>query len=161
MIDAETFSRTWTQLCDRWGRAFQADEARLYRAFLNHAGLDTTTFLRASSALWATREYFPRPADFLLVERADAWQNAVQAVEAHSPPTSHGWDHLAQGSRARQAVVYLGGLETLKTIHQRDPLRARDRFSEAYDAVVLELAASTPMVARKDDQRALTAGDVS
>ncbi len=145
MIDAHAFSEVWIRLCRRFGRDMQTDEAASYRAYLDDVGMTTDAFLAAAGQLWATREFFPRPADFLLVRIAQDWRWLQLVLDAYNPPggqwNAELWDGLS--IRGQEAVRFLGGLRAVKDQAQRDPARLFERFRDAYHLVVVEQSAKT------------------
>ena len=99
MIDRRKFTAWWQRLEARFGKTEGADA---YLIYLESQGMITEAFEAAAAAVWATSRFFPRPADFLLVEAGSAWA----AVLEHAPklvppvPSKAGWDE-ARGSICR------------------------------------------------------------
>lgn len=159
-IDPDVYAEVWEKLCQRFGRRMDKTEAGDYRTYLEGQGVTTDAFVAAAGALWATREFFPRPADFLLVEREKEWDAVMDAIDAHRPPHKSGWEHLTPGSRAQRAVSSLGGLGGLKELHQRNPIQARQEFFAAYELQVIESSEELYLQIKRPDQKVLPIGSV-
>ena len=139
MIDTEEFKTAWRALCRRWGREVDAGEAMEVLGYLSEI-LTTEEFLASARHLWATREFFPRPADFVTAAARLEWSRAVRAKGKENGvyPWRAMWD--AMTVRGQEAVRILGGLDGLVSMYQRDPFRARDEWVAAYELHAGELA---------------------
>ncbi len=139
MIDAERFFVAWTQLCKRFGRKVDEDEAGEYLAFLEDAGLSTDEALAEARGAWATREFFPRPADFLQGQGARGWAAALAWARGWSP-TMDARAALALvdavPSRAKRALDAIGGIDAIR--NARDLIRVRTEFFDAFGRVLVE-----------------------
>ena len=80
MISHEVFMACWPRLCVRWGRTVGREEAALYYRFLS-ARMDTEEFEIAAEMLWATREFFPKPADFVAAGPITEWPDVLKVCE--------------------------------------------------------------------------------
>lgn len=86
MIDRTAFAGAWKRLCRRFNRPVEADELAEWYAYLSPR-LETEEFLAAAQKLWASREFFPRPDDFLKAvrpsqeaEAASQWELCLQVM---------------------------------------------------------------------------------
>jgi hypothetical protein len=149
VIEREEFTEAWAHLCDRFGREPDPRQAHSYLKFLDESGMDTPAFLVAARTIWATAKWFPRPADFLLVGAAGEWSTVLGAVSAYNPPEA-GWvEHWrALSPRALAACNALGGIAGMRAIYDRDVLRLKAGWEQAYEqetaAAVLALPAPAP-----------------
>jgi hypothetical protein len=136
MIDRRKFAAWWQRLEARFGKTEGADAYLLY---LESQGIDTTAFERAAAAVWATSRFFPRPADFLLVEAGAAWVAVLKNAPALVPPLTGkiAWDQARASipDRAFDALTSIGGPTALRDAH--DMARFRRDFLEAYELAVI------------------------
>jgi hypothetical protein len=108
MIDKHAFWAAWERLCRRFGRELDKDEAEDYHNYLDNQ-LDTEAFLAAARKLWASREFFPRPDDFV---EASAGSTDEQALEQWQlcNRLMRGDDVLDRMTEAgRKTVALMGG----------------------------------------------------
>lgn len=145
MITTHTFSQEWRRHCLRHGRAIDQDEAACYLEYLSEQ-MDEATFVAASRALWATSRFFPRPADFVLIGAGGEWRLVIRCIEGFAPPKwewTGPWKELSD--RGREACKQLGGMETMRAAFERDALRLKAAWEQAYEqataAEVLQLVA--------------------
>jgi hypothetical protein len=144
MIEQQTFSRAWKRLCTRFGRTVDADEAADFHEYLS-ARMSTPEFLAAAQSLWATAKWFPRPADFVLVDASGEWRRVLEAVSRYSPPDAawvKPWDALSE--RAQAACRQLGGLSAMRAIYERDVLRLKAAWETEYERLVGQEAIALP-----------------
>lgn len=141
MIDRGVFGQAWKRLEDRWGKQAQG-MARDYLAFLSPL-MDSDEFVAAATAVWATREFFPRPADFLIVQRDGAYRDAVsvsmEAKEARRMGVSAtNWPdrYRALSKFARFAIEAVGGVHIIAL----DPAKVRRDWFLAYEEAVCTVA---------------------
>lgn len=139
MIDKEVFVSEIRALERRFGHDLHEDEVTRYHDYLSER-MSTDQFRDACRAVWATREFFPRPADFVEVTAGREWRTVIEAIGAHNPPHDSGWIilHDRASERSVEAVRALGGLPSLVTVYDRDPIRARKVWMEAYKTAVVE-----------------------
>jgi len=140
-IDPEAWWQVWERkLCKRFNREADQEEASDYLEYLEQHGLDTATALAAASQVWATREFFPRPADFIANEAAVAWPVLIEMAKLGQHSTRKAHDDLrAQISdRAWEAIRDLGGTVVIRD--SRDLLRTRTAFQRSFEAVVIRNA---------------------
>lgn len=145
MIDKKRFLDAWAQICGRFGRPTDANQAAAYYEHLSPV-LDTETFVHAARAMWVGAKYFPRPADFLTTAADDDWRHVLEAVASWRPPDTAWVEHWNRRSpRAIAACRRLGDIGTLRALYDRDILRLRTAFIEAYEGeAVGEILAAAP-----------------
>ncbi len=80
MIDKREFWAAWQGLCKRFSRTPDADEAGEWHDYLSPQ-LTTEEFQAAARKLWASREFFPRPDDFLEAARGSTAEQAAAQWE--------------------------------------------------------------------------------
>lgn len=133
MISAEAFAAAWQMLHERFPRAPEHFES--YHAWLDER-MDTDAFVLAAEHLWATARFFPRPIDFLLVEAEREWKAVLAALHrSNAHPDFQASKALLEiGGKARSAVYALGGIEGAQNALQRDPVRFKAAWLEAYEA---------------------------
>lgn len=142
MIDPEAFHELWSRLCRRFSRKVDNEEMADYLAYLEAVGLDTEQVTRAIEAVWATREFFPRPADFLAGEASGGW-TAIRAFASKWTPYLSSDDArlllAAIPPRALKAMQSLGGIDVVK--EAKDYARMRREYFDAFDRVLIEESA--------------------
>lgn len=155
MISPETFVTEWAALEERFRVETSTAMMERYREYLNPRMSDEE-FRAAARQVFATNRFFPRPADFLLVESVEQWRLLQARVDAFNPP--HGGDDWRPGlsARAVQAVRDLGGILAVKEAINRDGPRFRDRWEQAYESVLV--ADAGVALGAGDDQPRLPAG---
>lgn len=178
MITDWVFTRAWKRLEDRWGKQ-AAGAAKDYREFLDPL-MDDEEFHAAAKAVWATREFFPRPADFLAVKRDECWssiktiaQDAATLRRSLSGPEEDespyhkrlkAWPERLRALplAAQIAVDALGGVFTISD-SSADTMRMRRDFFSAFEDAVSTIALRKPEPALTPGQRtpAITAGSAA
>ena len=133
MIERRKFVTWWKRLEERFGETPGADA---YLAYLESQGLETHDFEAAAAAVWATSRFFPRPADFLLVEAGRAWVVVLKNLPSLQSPDEQAWDAAKRRipARAWDALASLGGASAL--LKARDITRVRRDFLDAYEMTV-------------------------
>lgn len=138
-IDREVFAAVWERLCRRFNRDVNHDESLDYLTYLDASGLDTEAFMQAAEAAWATREFFPRPADFLAGESLRGWRALRElAGTSQYEPDKLKAARAAIPKRAWQAIQAIGGVDAIR--EARDVSYVRREFLSAYEAQVQEEA---------------------
>jgi hypothetical protein len=139
MIDREAFAQVWARLCRRFNREADPAEVQDYLDYLDASGVTTEAFVAASEAAWATREFFPRPADFLAGESVRGWR-ALQAMAGlgQYEPEKIKAARDAVPIRAWKAIQAIGGIDAIR--EARDVSYVRREFLSAYEAQVQEEA---------------------
>lgn len=139
MIDRSVFAEVWGRLCRRFNRSVDSQEIDDYVGYLDASGLTTEAFVAASEAAWATREFFPRPADFLAGQSLTGWR-ALQALAAcgQYEPEKIVAARANVPARAWKAVQAIGGVDAIR--EARDVSYVRREFMSAYEAQVQEEA---------------------
>ena len=141
MIEQRVFLDTWKALCRRFGRSRDNEEALEHHAYLSGA-MTTSEFVKSARHVWATREFFPRPADFLIVAGGLEWAELIR-IRAKDAAQTRPWANAyeqALSDRGRAAVKLLGGLDIVVGLYERDPIRARNEFLSAYELHAGQLA---------------------
>ena len=132
MIDLDTFNEEWAALAGRFGKADNATQAAAFYDFLTDR-METPDFVAAARTLWANARWFPRPVDFLLVGAADEWARVMECMELSGKLLAWGEQWQALSSAARAACLALGGVPTLKTMHDKDSIRAKNEWEKALE----------------------------
>lgn len=154
MIALDEFTPAWEHLCARFGKEPDARQSAAYYGFLSER-METDEFLRAARTLWATAKWFPRPADFLGLGASDDWQLVLNSAAAYNPPDASWHEHWKQLSpRGAAAARQLGGISAIKPLYDRDVIRLRSAFLEAYEAVAVQDVLAAPL-----PQKRVTAGE--
>lgn len=137
MIDKRTFVAWWKRLEDRFGQTPGADA---YLGYLDSQGMDSDEFELAASAVWATARFFPRPADFLLVQAGQAWDAVRKNVSDLQTRDEAAWfaARARIPDRAWKVLATLGGPPAV--LDTRDLSRVRRDFLDAYELTVAEEA---------------------
>lgn len=140
MIDRDVFAQVWERLCRRFNREVSKDESLDYLLYLDASGLDTASFIAAAEAAWATREFFPRPADFLAGESLRGWRalRDLAGTSQYSTPDKIVAARQAIPKRAWQAIQAIGGVDAIR--EARDVSYVRREYLSAYEAQVQEEA---------------------
>lgn len=137
MIEKRKFLAWWARLEERFGVTPGADA---YLRYLESQRMDTASFETAAASVWATSRFFPRPADFLLVEAGAAWMAVLQHAPQLLPPASsrERWDEARAviPDRAFTALQTIGGPAAVRDSH--DIARLRREFLDAFELVVIE-----------------------
>lgn len=143
MIDKGVFTDEWKALLVRFGRKVDdanKEQGRRFYAFLSPQ-MDTEAFVRAARSVWATSRFFPRPADFLLVESGPVWAQIMDLLRAYSPPawgngiTAHQWWERWQAlpQAARDAADAIGDVEQLQKLAQTQSIRFREQWERTFE----------------------------
>jgi hypothetical protein len=137
VIDRPTFTAWWQRLEGRFG---QTEGADAYLLYLESQGVGTGEFAAAAAAVWATSRFFPRPADFLLVQAGSAWVSVLEHAPKLVPPVPSKavWDEAraAIPERAFKALGSIGGPIALRGTS--DLARFRRDFLDAYELAVIQ-----------------------
>jgi hypothetical protein len=162
MIDLEEFTKAFRLICSRFGREFVTEQAGAYLRFLNDTTdtgddrRDTEAFLAAARAVWATSKFFPRPADFLTVLAGGEWTVVLELIE--KARRREAWSDEWRGQltqRGRDACLKLGGVPGMVAMVDRDLIRTKAAWEEAYEQATTTAALALPKPARPE--RALPA----
>lgn len=139
MIDSAVFAATWDRLCRRFGRKVDPDELSDYLDYLDASGLTTEEFVAAADAAWATREFFPRPADFLAGESLTGWRALCELASTNQyEPEKIKAARAKVPARAWKALQAIGGTDMIR--EARDLSYVRREYLHAYEAQVQEEA---------------------
>lgn len=151
MISPEAFAAGWEMICRRWRRAdaqgrlavdhLEADD---YHRFLSPL-MGDEEFTAACRAVWATREFFPRPCDFLLVAAGGEWGLVLRCLDARRGKTAWHEEWRALSERGRGACTALGGMDALLAAFDRDPVRLRQAWEREYEVQAQVQALAAPV----------------
>lgn len=141
MIEPDDFSKLWVRLCRRFGRQVDHEEAMDYLGYLERSGMTWPEVEAEAEALWATREFFPRPADFFGGQEARGWREILTyAGETHR----HSSSIEQQAARARiparalRALSAIGGVDAVRATAPERIAHLRRDYAAAFAAVVVE-----------------------
>jgi hypothetical protein len=139
MIDRDVFAEVWAKLCRRFGRKVDPAEISDYLGYLDGSGLTTEAFVAAAEAVWATREFFPRPADFLAGESLTGWRALCELATTNQyEPEKIIAARSKVPPRAFKALTAIGGTDLIR--EARDLSYVRREYLSAYEAQVQEEA---------------------
>ena len=137
MIERHVFIREWQKLEARFGKSYPKEVTGAYYEALA-SQLETEEFVMAARALFFASEFFPKPGDFFTVGAEAQWPMVVECIHGYCPPAwkwTEDWETLSP--RAQDACRALGGMDAMKRMYERDALRARNAFLDAYGSVAL------------------------
>lgn len=149
----ERWWELWSRLCKRFRREIDAEEAALY---LDYIGLRLSgrQIEEAAQALWATREFFPRPVDFVLAAHVDVLRQVREAGQAFrenrnvslNNQNGRNWVQIAGGhdSMALAIIRQLGGIMEVEGLLGRGPAAVRREVEATLAAIVLDEAKALP-----------------
>ncbi len=135
MIDGAKFWPMWQRICKRFGRTADKSEAADYLEYLDSFGLTTEEAVAEARQVWATREFFPRPADFLQGEAAHGWSTICEFADRWSTYMSADDARILLAAvplRAKLAIESLGGFDIVRK--SRDLPRLRRDYFAAFDS---------------------------
>lgn len=145
VIERNEFIRRWRQLCVRFSRADDPEQAASYLGYLS-GQMSTGEFIGAAKALWATAKWFPRPVDFLLVAAGNDWTLVLDAASKFSPPEwawTAAWAEMSP--RCQEAVRRMGGMDAVRRIWERDVVKLKTEWEKAYEqSAAAEIARALP-----------------
>lgn len=157
MIDAETFAEEWSVLEDRFGEEYSDAVQRRYFEYLTER-METEEFVEASRELFATRRFFPSPADFTEVagpsEEARAyeqWRKVLREVESR--------DRTDLEEAAREAIRVLGGMRAIRNAVRSEIPFLRKEFLEVYRAYQKRVRGGPSRVESSKPQLMIEEGD--
>lgn len=134
----EVFVPVWQALCQRFDHDVDLDEAQAYMDYLDTLGMEEDDFLQAAGRVWATREFFPRPVDFVLAAHAGLLSQIRKSALAWSKH-ERGWLAMAGGkdSMAMEVVRSLGGMDQAMKLLDRGPDVFRREVEAHLDQVLM------------------------
>ena len=145
-ISDEVWNAEWKALESRWGQQDTEVQARYYE-FLN-AQMDDGQFVEACAAVFVSREFFPRPIDFLLFRAPRDFllvMDAARQIHSHMEKEERDAIMSRVPPVARKVADVLGGVGVIGQSRD-DTLRWRTAFMQTYEAAVSEQAATLPYV---------------
>lgn len=141
-LDKPVFMSVWRFLCNRWNKKPDEREAMAYFWWLSARGMDTQTFKGTAEAMWACREFFPKPVDFLMAGAEAEWRVILEVLDGgdDNPNFKVLWTRVSRYGRA--ALESLGGTRALRI--SRDVPRFRQEFLRAYERSVSAETTAAP-----------------
>ena len=152
------FARIWAFLCKRWNREIDESELGAYWKYLRKR-LTSDEIAAAARSLWATREFFPRPVDFLAAVRVTILDDIREAVRLRS--LGEPWTKAIDvGSDAHECLKAIGGLEAATRMVDLRPDMLRREVELALDRMAMRDAAGFESLLQfsRDDTRRLPSG---
>lgn len=145
MIQPENFWRMWETLCTRFGREADREEAALYLEYMEDMGMEEDQVERAARVVWASREFFPRPLDFVLAAHSDLLGKLRRAAMDYRTSEAAGWLTIVGGrpSLGLEVVRALGGIEQVAKMVDRGPDTFRREVEAHLDHVLAEMMTDT------------------
>jgi hypothetical protein len=157
--DAEVFAGAFNKIRRRFNLAPDDEMAADYFAYLS-AFLSLDEMLSAMHAIWATREFFPKPADFVTAFVPGEWRKVQECMDGWTEArdwigSREVWPTLSERSKA--ACIALGGVPSMRTQPDIVKLKAawEREYAQAVQAEAMEQSASLPLFA---DRRTLSRG---
>jgi hypothetical protein len=145
MIDRSAFKQAWGHICARFGREHDPKQAAAYFEYLSEQ-METEEFLASARAIWATAKWFPRPADFLTVVVTDEWLKVLACVEDYNPPHGKWYEKWREFEpRTRSACDQLGGIAGMKAVAEKDVIRLKAAWEQAYEQAAAAQALALPV----------------
>ena len=160
MMDVEVFVDVWDRLCRRFGRDMDREEAMAYMDYLEAMGMGTEDFVAAARVVWARREFFPRPVDFIMASHSGLLMRLQTAALEYRQHDDARWLQTVGGrpSLGLDVVRALGGMEHVAKLLDRgtDVLRreVEDRLGRVLDGRTMEGA--PPLSPGEADRAQLT-----
>ena len=137
MIERERFFEVWERLCVRFNRDTEGEAAEYYRWLSTQ--MTTDEYVAAATKLWATREFFPRPIDFVDAMRpsvsAEAFRQWELVYKQATRESTDGWMHM--DDLCKRAVSTVGGIDGVTHASPSQIAVLYDRFSRAYRDLAL------------------------
>lgn len=157
MIDEGVFKNEWADLCERF-RLTGEDEPsqrqmKRYYSYLSER-MDTDSFREASEAVWARREFFPKPTDFVEAVQGDAEERAHEVWDAVLEMASD-WRNARPSEvldeAGQKALRQVGGVKKLALMDKADLDFRRKDFIAAYRVTSSRSEATGDLVPMTDD----------
>lgn len=129
MIDQDVFQIEWAILCERFNKEPSVVLASRYYQALSPE-MTTEEFKAASVSVFRSREFFPRPDDFLEAVQGTAEEAAATDWELVERAMRGSTRALPLVSEAgRKALTLVGGLDVLRNMDIADiPFRRQEYF---------------------------------
>lgn len=156
-MEPERWWQLWEVLCRRFGRQPLHDEAAMYLEYLD-ALLAPWQIESAVRAVWADREFFPRPADFVAAAHSDVLAKLRRAAWAHqSEPHAGTWALLVgvPDSLAFRVLKELGGITEVVTLLNRGTSAFRQVVEAEMSELLREDARQLPPLLPANEERSL------
>lgn len=138
----QVFAAAFNRLRRRFNLGPDDEQAGDYYRYLSGV-LTLEETLAAMQALWATREFFPRPADFVLAFAPAEWRKVQDCMERWHEEDSRKALLAALSPRTLAACRALGGPGDMRL--QADVLRLRQAFEREYVNAVQSEAMTLPV----------------
>ena len=132
MIDKQAFAEEWRRMCKRFNRELDPEEANDFYRYLSPQ-MDTETFQEASQRLWAAREFFPRPDDWVEASRVSCEALAASEWELCQWVMRGDLKALARMSdTGRRTIRLMGGVDALRNSKVDEAHYRRAEFLRLY-----------------------------
>lgn len=133
--DAAVFAAAFNRLRRRFLLAEDPEVAADYYAYLSGV-LSLDEMLTAMGGLWATREFFPKPADFVLAFAPAEWARVQHAMEHWNDNGGYDRKPLLEdlSPRATAACHALGGIGAMRDVG--DVLKLKTAWEREYASAV-------------------------
>lgn len=141
MISKECFLWAWEKLEARFGKQ-PPGMASDYKAHLSEL-MEEDEFIAATRAVWSTREFFPRPADFLLVRLGSDWRKLQRVVEMFRRKEDWSVLYRSISNAGRESIELLGGVFAIAERFQASVGYLRKDFGSEYENAVSMMAAES------------------
>jgi hypothetical protein len=147
-ITNDVFEEGWRKLLERFGKPYSARQAADYLEFLNDCGMSDGAFKAATRQVWATAKWFPRPADFLTVGIGGEWETVLRCMELADKKQAWHVDFALLTDRGRAACKALGGIHEMIPVRNKDTIRLKTAWEQAYEQATASTLAALPQPAR-------------
>tara|TARA_R110000787_G_scaffold9902_1_gene34230 strand:+ start:599 stop:1126 length:528 start_codon:yes stop_codon:yes gene_type:complete len=140
MISDFVWDSEWRALEERWAPKPPEMQIR-YHEFCDAVFESDSEFVQACAAVYSSREFFPRPIDFLMVRASADFLVVMDAIT-----NSAQWSSLSPAGK--RALRLMGGSHAVASSRSGWD-RLRDSWLTAYSQAVEEQAATLPHVQRR------------
>ena len=137
-INRTTFATAWRKLEGRFGKQ-PPGAAADYLGYLSEI-LTEQEFQCAWRAVWSSREFFPRPDDFLMVRQGQDWEKLQRAVVLAR--RKEDWVPVfdSMTPAGQKGIQALGGIFVVSDQMQKAPAFLRKDFRAEYETAVQTIA---------------------
>lgn len=137
MIEKGVFKNEWAALCERFRLTGKKEPSQLmmrrYYRYLS-GRLSTDQFRQAAQVVYAEREFFPKPADFVEAVATDSDLEALEQWELVRSAMKRSRDGLPEEAteETRRLVAKEGGLRSMGLVKLDEMQFVERRFKRAY-----------------------------